>query len=773
MVETTANHKRLVGNVCLHRALAPERRFLRRNLRHILDSHESILRRATGARDIAEAHEGMVANERTSAGWNYPTTEMLECLMKGQKPLLSVEGLRIQHPKSKAATVRRSERRMGVTDGLEWLPSTDVGFSLPCNVVFNIVNSEAGSERRGIYHETRSATINGKKENGVSDFDIELDQPLSIPVEKLFTVKETGKKPYRWKRTVTTKYDLKVMIRCQDSEDTADLLYQLEGNDAAGRNRDSYAGTTAGAGTLTAVWEKLPECPPPGHTISLVRPKEGKVGQASSLKPLSSGYQLQLAMGWTERKGTVLERYNRKRETVSRTSRQLPTPTASDDLEKEPQRCEVVYKYQDGLYTRTKTVEGLTCPLCPGAPVQPSMSRLRLHCATYHDHFKFEMEDAGLSARAMGRYTVWISLGAEDSTEKVRNAADPAEQMNWTAPHRPFDVDAQLDGEDDWMGTRPKRKTGRRKGAKAKINGASAHGTPQPVRKRPAPEEVEDLPDMRPAKRRVPNVPGVRFYHTTSKQVIEPGSLVSDSDEDIDESWHKEKTSHVLEEAGITGAARDFSLLWDAHMEREQPESSLFVREALVRFTRQRRQKLQDPEWQRLFKEKLLLLHEHNIIGHETFSYCLEQTNGGHRAPTSHHETPATAGAAPDPQMGNGRDGTPGLNGHATGRERKRWVNGKFVSFDGDRSVTPSVNGEQAREPLTNGTAKAKGKAPSIATQSTASAKVKGLCFCGQSASWQMGSIACADLGCVQKDFHLACVGLEQRVHGWRCPDCA
>jgi len=45
----------------------------------------------------ADALGEMSANEMREAGWDYPTAEMLKDLLKGRRPVLRMDGLRVRH----------------------------------------------------------------------------------------------------------------------------------------------------------------------------------------------------------------------------------------------------------------------------------------------------------------------------------------------------------------------------------------------------------------------------------------------------------------------------------------------------------------------------------------------------------------------------------------------------------------------------------------------------------------------------------------------------
>ena len=109
MVEpSVAAHRKFVGTACLYRHLASRPPpFLRRNLDRALDRHAELLAesRSKGVAVAgtvvpvvdATARGEMSANEKREAGWDYPTAEMLKDLLKGQRPRLRLDGLRVRH----------------------------------------------------------------------------------------------------------------------------------------------------------------------------------------------------------------------------------------------------------------------------------------------------------------------------------------------------------------------------------------------------------------------------------------------------------------------------------------------------------------------------------------------------------------------------------------------------------------------------------------------------------------------------------------------------
>ena len=720
-----ANYKKLVGNICLHQDLIVERHFLRRNLRDILDSHERQLQHLN-----AGSHEDMIANEKRISGWDFPTREMLEDLMKGQNPVLQLDSLQIRHPQSKTKIRTRSKIQTTDHGGLSFLPDPNAPFRLPCRVGINVLDTRTTRTRTDM--QTVEATIvEDRSSDHHPTFIIELRKPFLVELDKFFVVEETGTNGYRtWKRTITAKYALEISIRCLDPDDTTELLSRIEGKDPM-----HYYASPANEGVLKAAWENLPECPPDGHLLGLKRSK--------GHKSVELDYKLEVSMGWARKKESPLQRYNQKLVEAQKATQQLPTPSASDDLDKQLNKSIVSYNYQDSnLRTRTTSVEGFFCPFCRNGREHPSFERLRLHLMTYHDHFNFDQEDletrSGEGASTIRR-VLWISL-ADDETGKQKPVDDgPKEEilMNWVAPDRPFNVNAYVRRQDNW-GRTGKQRSGTRKGkAKDKARDYLLVAAPKAIRKRPAPEDVDDLPDHRPRKRQVPNVPGVVFYHTASKQALSPDEYVAESDEYVDESWLAQNQTFGLEELGITGAAQEFTNAFNNHLACEQSDSSILTKEALVRFARIHNEQLQDIEWQRHFRAKLNQLREAGIIGDETVSHCVRQLRAG-SAPDvrmTDAEMESTAGAENEDDESRDEDGRANSVGGILQRSRKKWTGdqissrepkasseGKARMVDDDTQTLngASVNGDEAPQ-------------PSLAK----------VCTCGSPATLTRGSIAC------------------------------
>ena len=765
-----ANYRKLIGNVCLHQGIAAtvHKRFLRRNLTQVLDSHDRSLHRTSDD----STYEDMIANERRISGWDYPTKEMLNDMLKGQKPILQIRSLQIRHPRSKAGAAQKSGDRSNGPDGLDWLQDPDADFTTPCQVGISVTESLAPTKR--LYVDTRRAVITQKQGSELyPPFDVELDLPFQIAFEKLFVVTDSGTNGHRhWKRTTTAKYTMEITVQCMHWDHSADLLSRLEGKESS-----SYQDTPGNEGVLKAIWEHLPECPADSQLMPLRR--------AQKHKSLELDYKMQAALGWTDRvQNSPLERYNKALTRAHKPKHQLPTPSASEDLNKVAKHYVMTYNFRDDLVTRTSTVEGLSCPICPDSREHASFDRLQLHCLKYHDHFKFEETQDERSSTVV-RKIVWISLGDEPDDSQKALDLDKDEWESWIAPNRPFNVSAIFRGDDSWADSGRTRGKGDRnypsrtkaKGQRGRPAKDKEKELPQlqeihSMRKRPAPDDVEDLPERKPKKHRVPDVPGVNFYRTTSKQLLNPGDYMAESDDDVDESWLEQRQSRSLGELGLAGASKDFAKAFNQHLAREQSDSTVLMKEALVRFTRAHQAELQDVEWQRLFRTKLNELRADGVIGNDIVAHCLRGLRTVSMEKTPEGEA-VRAGA--EREASEARSGTSKHeNGVLTDGERKKWSGGKFVpraSQQPSKNKTGLSNGDtdslkrdsaNSMEGLVNG---------NVADhRQTNLARV---CSCGKSAAGASGGIFCAGPRCIRKDYHMACVGLERRINGWKCPDCS
>lgn len=604
MVDNNNTSKRATSHACLalHKSgIRIQPRFLRRNIGQILDSHEALLRRVAGDPPPKE----MVANIKRDWGWDFPTTGMLNDWMRGNKPNLQIESLQLRQRGLRASTRERSRTHANDRNDLQWLPDPAADAVWPCTVTVSVMSVQP---KKQVYIESQPAKILQRSgETGSLAFDIDLVRPFSIEIDQLFVVTETGFNGSRsWKKTLTTSYVLDISTQCQDSHDMAEFLSRLEK-----RPCSAYDDALTNEGVLKATWEGLPTCPQSGHMLQLRRAKGHRL--------LQLDYMLSAEMGWISRCNSLLKLYNRVYEAKKSRSPSTPVQDPCQDNEKTLVRHRIEWNFQDNATTRSLIVKVLSCPFCRDGKHFTRFERLMLHCQTYHSHFTFDPEySTPATDDALFRATIAISLAPQSE-----HAEDASMEMDWVAPARPFNLRAHIRREDNWTSqSRPKGR--KRAGRPRKEHNITSSSSVPPSRKRPAPDEIPDLPHRAAKRHCVPHVPSVSFYRTASKRPVQPGEYLADSDNEIDESWLAQKEGSALEGMGITGAAKQFTIAFHQHLKHEQSESSMLARDAILRFVRSYRERLKDADWGNLFCAKLKQLRKGGIIGGEIVTACAQ-----------------------------------------------------------------------------------------------------------------------------------------------------
>jgi hypothetical protein len=520
----------------------------------------------------------------------------------------------------------------------DWLPDPSIDFRAPCLITLMFINTGKDlNQQERIHVDTRCGVIESSKA-GPKDrvFEVTLDEGFAIDVEKIFVTIEKGSNgTYRWKRSIPAHYQLNVEIKCQDHDDAIRFLSLME-NKPASKYRRSLTEKDA---TLRATWLALPECPPLGKSLRLLR-SDGAV------HAVDTKYGVELSMGWSRKQDLPLVAYAKsRRAAIVPDPDQLPTPSASDESENTLKQHIITYVFMN---ERSHTMKNLQCPLCATGPslrarhVFTSFDRLHTHFLLWHDHFQPQVEDGEGDMSSIIRKTVHLTL----VTKLLEAPTQPlyeGEEEQWIAPERPFDEKAYLKGEDTWTG-HPKLKPVTKhdlKAERAQLNALkkqpSSTSTSQiPIKSnsRPALSEVLDIPDLPKPKWPLPKVPGIRFYRTKSKRPFESDEEVSESDEDVDESWLHAHKRDDLASLPLSAGAKDFYQDWNLTLAQDDFPADVFAKEFLVRFARKFRAKLgQDDEYYDEFAKMVGRLQSLNFIDEEVRDYCCKRERTGPGAP--------------------------------------------------------------------------------------------------------------------------------------------
>ncbi|KAF2168138.1 hypothetical protein M409DRAFT_53450 [Zasmidium cellare ATCC 36951] len=752
-------HRNFAGKALLYRTIdSPKWRvFLRRNVRDALDSHERDLAREQQS-DATVTPKCEDREDSTQPEWEPPSDRMMEPLLEYQKPTLRISALHLRHP--------QEPPRPRNNDEPSWLRQSD-SFIRPCQVRVSTWDRRVGNTI--MYNEPRHARIVGRdNSNGRVTFDVFILDPFNIPIEQIScpTPSFTGKGP--WERRLEESCVLECDVQFQDSKSTAEFLNLVEG-----RPLNEYHTAAANEGIVKIKWSNLPQVPKDGELLQMKR--------AKGHKSLDMEYGAEITMGWNERTDMPFTRHSKAVRARREELRQLPTPV-SEDLEAGRNKYTIKYSFRGSAFeVRTFLSENLKCIFCLQGGEHTSFDRLLLHYHNHHDHFNFEVEHRPQAVKA-----IRITHADDEYLER---------EFGWVAPRRAFDINGHLNGTDDWTSMMFEKREGpqgtprQRKekfaarpaaGKSPSTNKSRQNKVPglklaNPKRKFTEPEQVEDLVPQVRKKNKVPHVPGVVFYRTTSKQILKPGDEISDSDEDVDDTWMKQTQRHDLKKMGEDGISLDFNELFNRQLDEEQPMSDTLTSDAIVRFARRWVDLLKDPKWKEKFQAKLTQLETRRILREETVKYCMDLVEAAQKKDAAEETSRGTSGT-PQRQGANtantpSRVITPApKNSNYSGKVRMRWLEGALRLTD--EQGVPQVSGPADKNPTPTGvhdtTTAGKAAAPTMRSR-----PLPKPCVCGTNIMGKMGTIACANVKCPTEGFHMACVGLENRSWDWRCGECS
>lgn len=507
----------------------------------------------------------------------------------------------------------------------DWLPDPDIDFRALCFVTLIFFDPGKGNTKKNKIHvDTRTAHIEGR-EVAANEFrfDIHLDEPFSIEVDKIYeTVARGSNGTRRWKRTIPTHYQLDVEIKCQDPQDSIDFLSLMEEKSP----KVYQQSLTAKDAILRANWHDLPECPGP-HTLLKMTRTNGPDYE------IESNYGVGLSIGWSPKRDSPLTTYTKaRRAAIVPEQDQLPTPSASDESEKATKQHVITYIFMNERYL---IQENLRCPLCAAATnahalhEYASFDQLHFHLLMWHDHFHPKVVEEKDSDACHRKVYLWFS-GRQP--ERFSQPVDEDDEEEWIAPNRPFDQKAYLRGEDSWTGhprlpspTRHGPKPARPPTRSLKKHASSTSISQLSGKSRSRPSEVRDMPDLPKPRYRVPKVPGIRFYRTKSKRPFEEDEEVSESDEEVDESWLRARLHDDMQSLPISAGETEFIRDWNYAANEENFSANVLTREGVVRFTRFFQAKLQGRRYCEAFTAFLARLKAHGVLDDAVFDYCTER----------------------------------------------------------------------------------------------------------------------------------------------------
>jgi len=559
-----------------------------------------------------------------------------------------------------------------------------------------------------------SVTLQGGPEDCQS-VDIEMDCAFRIKAAEMHVpVKTHGGLQMTW----GDKYFLEIkIIPCEEADiwPPFKVLSKVEGTVIAVLGKRSAA-TVQGA--LVSSYANLPQAPASNVplSISFVQDRltlKTKFGlEVSSTWIISAGNEAKFKTEGND----WLEKVPFWTPTAGQTSSKESEAPVTNGLQSKHHHKKVVVSYRLDVVGSTgrsrefreASLDGYSCVACRRREYQ-SLTDLLFHLSTYHLKYKYTVEEEDKNPISNEPQNIVIKIDVADPERKKplrKTFKNPDTEIDWVAPKRPFDVEAYLNGDHTWIGHGHKKPV---KAPRPAVNGASASTSAMSKRKvgfTPA-EEVQEIPI--PERKRFKVIPSrtrnnTAFFRSVSHRPMRLcESPLSESDDEMDDSWIREKHRDMIyEQEDLDEVEKEFLARWDLHVMTEHYPQGRYISDSLVRFVRKEKIWLRQTHIWRELQKLIRELKEHDVVDGKVAAGCFKILWSGDAAEAGTNaagdpETngvPANDGAA---TFGNGDRG-PGRPDEVGEGSRSR-ANGKMVDV-GDRGQGRSQAASEATHHL-------------------------------------------------------------------------
>ncbi|MCJ1474983.1 hypothetical protein MMC13_003643 [Lambiella insularis] len=485
---------------------------------------------------------------------------------------------------------------------------------------------------------------------------------------------------------------------------------------------------------LLAQWRKLPQLPESGSDSLL----EAMAYQDT--KRYKTKLSLKMEANWSAPSSSLLS-YNAKLRDKLSPSPHLPSPVSEE--ESPAPKVSVTWVFA-GPWDHLDPIEfdGYLCPLCSERKFA-NMDAYHFHLITSHDLFQFELSvRATTSENRQQKIEVDVVVDVIDTFGvKAGNNVRDEREMNWQSPRTLFDLEVFLKGNESWVG-KENRKVRNLVPPRPKLDDMRSRSGDSVLHEVPisapfrAAEHVPNIPVPDRKKFRVPAAPpDTNFFRLTVKRPLKEGEYVSESDDDMDQSWLLQKHNDTIESfCDMSQSEKQFIQRYDSHMLDENLSSNLHFREALVRFCRVNKEWLRRKGMRAEFHKNAARLFMQGSISAKLLRECIKI-------------------------MGN---------------QEKSESKVEIMDSSEDESQTSPL----ARVPLNRSLhnkaspetlqkiSRGQSHSPTDASHNF------GRCKCGSAIRNMHTGIRCSNLNCHFPDYHLRCAGAVRRIPGWLCRTC-
>ena len=372
---------------------------------------------------------------------------------------------------------------------------------------------------------------------------------------------------------------------------------------------------------LTAKWLKLPDCPPPSSLLD--------VFAFQDLKPYKTKLAMEIEASWGVRTPLAIQNAILKKDESPLTH--LPTPSSETELP----RSVVHVSWSIGGPWQSEDMgevmaDSYDCLLCKRRNFD-NFESYHFHLINSHDLFKFKLFcEATTTHDGRPRMKIEVKVEVADNyrAKATSNVPDDRE-LTWERPRSFFDLEAYLKGDESWLGKLGTNRNPRlltiSQGQETSISRDNARSSRSIAVEAKPPEVVPSLDTPNRQRHKVPPAPaGITYFRSTVKRPLKAGELLTESDDEIDETWVLQKHEDALKSLKyISATEKEFISKYDNHILRENLSGNIHLSDALVRFCRLNGQWLKREDMKREFQKVTTVLILHHVIKALTVRGCM------------------------------------------------------------------------------------------------------------------------------------------------------
>jgi hypothetical protein len=561
---------RFSGNLLFYDYLAAKRNpvFLNRNLVRALEIDQYTLQPGV-------THGLSGDDHRNRSKWRPPTPEILDDIMRRQEAstFFYLEPFSIkpcvQHNKAN----QRSRA--------EFSNKSRALFSIRCTIDVAIHHGDC--EEPCAKRLDPGAILSGNERDGVTTLVVN-----AAPMDPITFEEMTRNYAYT---DVKSTYRMRLTINFSSMTDAAEFNKHLR-PDHAKRTISKQA---------SAVWDDILKVPK-GKVILPLEDQQG---------PLHLGLEVAMYKICAQDTPALIEHNRRLRSEVL--CKKHPTPQRET-------RYELTFVYGDKTVIYTK----ITCPHCLDRRKPADIDALRLHLDLWHDHLSYRVVNHEIDATGVQRWKFECEIATYKTDQRASDKAEEPFDVLVIPRQVPFDRRAYLDdSNDDYQRTARLDKS---------VKSTSERGlrtttdAPLSIFKRKPPSEIQPRAAVPKKKYLVPKAPdGIRFFRVVSKRPLNEGEYVSESDDDIDETWIQQRKAAEKERySAWSKSRRVFLTAFDLFMYEEGLYSDVHAEAALIRFAQCKSTWLWQNQVCSEFKAKIDELRDDGIVSQAAHSTCMD-----------------------------------------------------------------------------------------------------------------------------------------------------